>query len=105
MTQERREQEPTSSSKTPGEIARDTPKYALTEFITLKFRQGVHIEEDTTNEGRIWANTMKTYIEQDGVDIVWWGRTFEEQDTVKLLVELDLPTQNVCCGIYKASVS
>lgn len=75
-------------------------------FITLNFRQGVHIEEDTTYGGRIWANTIKTHIEQDGIGILWWVRPFEEQNTVKLLVDdLDLPTQDVYLGIYKAFVS
>ena len=75
-------------------------------FITLDFLQGVDIEEDTTNEGRIRANTIETCIEQDSVGIVWWGRTFEEQDTIKLLVgELDTPTQDMYLDVHKASVS
>ena len=78
--------------KTPQEIARDTPKYAFTEFITFKFRQGVQLEDDSTTEGRIWANTVKTYLEQDDVGTVWWGRTVEERDTVILVVgKPDLP--------------
>ena len=72
--------------KTVVQIARDTPEYGFTEFITLKFRRGIQLEDDTTDEGRIWANTVKTYLAQDGVGPAWWGRTAEDRDAVQLVV-------------------
>lgn len=72
--------------KTSEQIARDTPKYAFTEFISLQFCRGIQLEEDTTNGGRIWANTVKLFLEQDGIGPVWWGRTAEERDAVQLVV-------------------
>lgn len=93
--------------KTSEQIASDTPKYAFTEFITLKFRRGIQLEEDTTNEGRIWANTVRTYLEQNGVGPVWWGRTAEERDVVHLVVgRPKSSTQEEHRSIfYKASAS
>lgn len=93
--------------RSPEQIARETPKYAFTEFITLKFRRGIQLEDDTTNEGRIWANTVKTYLEHDGVGTVWWGRTAEDRDAVQLVVgKPKLQTQEEHRSIYyKASTS
>ena len=68
------------------QIARDTPKYAFTEFISLRFCRGIQLEEDTTDGGRIWFNTVKTYLEQDGIGPLWWGRTAEERDAVQLVL-------------------
>ena len=62
------------------------PQYAFTESIGLNFLQGVQLEVDTTNEGHIWADTVKTYLDQFGVGQVSWGRTLEEQDAVKLVI-------------------
>ena len=72
--------------KTSEQIAQEKPEYAFTELINLNFPQGIQLELDTTNEGRIWASTVKTYLEQDGVGQVWWGRKDEERDAVQLVI-------------------
>lgn len=61
-------------------------KYAFTEFMTFEFSQHAAIEEITTKEGKIWAQTVKTFIEQEKTGLVWWGRTVEQAETVRLLI-------------------
>lgn len=106
MSPERREQEPTSSVKRPNKLPKKRPSMHL-----QNSSLSTSIEVSEWKKTRLLRATygpirFKKYIEQDGVGKVWWGHTFEEQDTVKLLVgELDIPTQDVYCGIYKASVS
>jgi hypothetical protein len=61
-------------------------EYAFTEFMTFEFSQHTAIEEITTIEGKIWAQIVKTLIEQEKTGLVWWGRTVEQVETVRLLI-------------------
>jgi hypothetical protein len=48
-------------------------EYAFTEFMTFEFSQHTAIEEITTIEGKIWAQIVKTLIEQEKTGLVYWS--------------------------------
>jgi hypothetical protein len=69
-----------------GQQLQAPPDYAFTEIKTFYISQELDLENDETKEGEIWANTIRTYIEDLGTKLLWWGRLLEAPDVVKLVV-------------------
>jgi hypothetical protein len=62
------------------------PAYAFTEIRTFRVAENSVIENDATDEGKIWAHTIRTHLEDEGTGLVWWGRLVESPQVVKLVI-------------------
>jgi len=62
------------------------PPYAFTEIRTFRISENSEIETEATDEGTIWARIIRTYLEDEGTGLVWWGRLAEAPQVVKLVV-------------------
>ena len=62
------------------------PDYAFMEIKTFYITQEADLENNETKEGDTWANTIRTYLEDPGTGLLWWGRLLETPGEVKLVV-------------------
>jgi hypothetical protein len=63
-----------------------SPDYAFTEIRTFHDTEESVIEDEASEEGKIWANTVRTYLENEGTKLLWWGRLLEAPQVVKLAI-------------------
>lgn len=62
------------------------PDYAFTEIRTFHIPEELVLEDAVSAAGSIWANTIRTYLEDGRTKLLWWGRLHEEPQVVKFVV-------------------
>ncbi|KPM35156.1 hypothetical protein AK830_g11408 [Neonectria ditissima] len=64
--------------------------YEYTEIITFQFTDSSapsSLSDEATDVGRVWASTLRTYLELEQTGIVWWGLVHGSPQEAKLLID------------------
>lgn len=65
------------------------PPYEGTEIISLQFSNSSNhasLSDQNTEVGKIWAATLKTYLDHPETGIVWWGIVHDAPNKAKLFI-------------------
>ena len=82
---------PVTPGTATGQPQPKAQEYAFTEIKTFHIPVGKNLEDgDSSEEGQIWAHTIRTYLENEGTGLVWWGRLFDVPSVVKLVIGMYL---------------
>ncbi|TVY67963.1 hypothetical protein Focb16_v002167 [Fusarium oxysporum f. sp. cubense] len=66
------------------------PPYESTEIISLQFSNSTDtalLSDENTEVGKIWAATLKTYLDHPETGIVWWGIVHHAPNKAKLFID------------------
>ncbi|KAJ4050932.1 hypothetical protein NW756_003921 [Fusarium oxysporum] len=66
------------------------PPYEGTEIISLQFSNSSNhasLSDQNTEVGKIWAATLKTYLDHPETGIVWWGIVHDAPNKAKLFID------------------
>ncbi|KAL7767095.1 hypothetical protein ACKLNR_005011 [Fusarium oxysporum f. sp. zingiberi] len=66
------------------------PPYESTEIISLQFSNSTDpalLSDENTEVGKIWAATLKTYLDHPETGIVWWGIVHNAPNKAKLFID------------------
>jgi len=72
------------------------PDYAFTEIRTFHVSEKLVLEDAASAAGKIWATTIRTYLEDSGTKLLWWGRLEEDRQRVKLVVDWTHAEHQAC---------
>ncbi|EWZ32992.1 uncharacterized protein FOBCDRAFT_190395 [Fusarium oxysporum Fo47] len=64
--------------------------YESTEIISLQFSNSTDpalLSDENTEVGKIWAATLKTYLDHPETGIVWWGIVHDAPNKAKLFID------------------
>lgn len=65
------------------------PPYEGTEVIGFQFSNSTDpasLSDESTELGKIWAATLKTYLDHPETGIVWWGIVHDAPNKAKLFI-------------------
>jgi hypothetical protein len=69
--------------------ASQSPPYEGTEIISFQFSNSTapaSLSDENTEVGRIWAATLKAYLDHPETGIVWWGVVRDAPNKAKLFI-------------------
>ncbi|KAF5678554.1 hypothetical protein FDENT_8933 [Fusarium denticulatum] len=89
------------------------PPYEGTEVIGFQFSNSTDpasLSDENSEVGKIWAATLKTYLDHPETGIVWWGIVHDAANKAKLFIELASAWKSITVApatkdVYKFSSS
>ncbi|KAF9776682.1 hypothetical protein IL306_005111 [Fusarium sp. DS 682] len=66
------------------------PAYECTEIISFQFSAAnapASLSDESTEIGRTWAATLRTYLDHQETGIVWWGLVHDAPNKAKLFID------------------